>query len=358
MASASESELKQKQFGVVRDELKFPFAKPPADGNFIEVRPGLLWLRLPLPFQLNHVNVYLIRDGDGWAILDTGISNSTIRETWKKLFNGALAGQKITRVIVSHYHPDHIGLAGWLCAEHNAPLLTSYSSYLASKVISLDPRAREADQYIEFYRRHGMAEETANIVSTQGHRYLAMVDPLPNSFLRIMMGDSLKIGDRNFRVLSGDGHAEEQIMLYCEQERFLLCADQVLAGISPNISVWAAEPKGDPLGHYLRSLRWLSDVIAHDTLVLPGHKLPFYGITERCAQLVEHHEHRCQLIIEASRETPKTIAELVPTLFPRPLDAHQMSFAFTETLAHANRLVRRGEIYWQETADHITCQAS
>ncbi len=356
LLATTENDIASAQGGLLRDGLRFPYPEPPESGRCIEVAPGILWFRLPLPFQLDHVNGYLLKDDDGWVVLDTGISSRSSREHWQQILDGPLSGDRITKVIVTHFHPDHIGLAGWLCAKYDAPLLTSHSTYLNSLNISLDPRSLESKQSFEFYRRHGMSAEPAKLVSTRGREYLQMVDPLPTTYLRILMGDLLTIGGRRFRVLSGDGHAQEQVMLYCDEERLLFSADQIIAGISPNISVWAVEPNGDPLGHYLRSLRWLNQTIPSDALLLPGHKLPFYGAAERTKQLIRHHEHRCDLILDACRDRPMTVAELVPILFPRPLDPHQMSFAFTETLAHANRLARRDEIEWIDEDDHVRCR--
>jgi glyoxylase-like metal-dependent hydrolase (beta-lactamase superfamily II) len=324
--------------------LRFPFAIPPAPGEVTEIRPGLLWLRIPLPYLLDHVNVYLIRDHDGWVIVDTGISSDRARQAWEDLFAGPLRAFHITKILVTHAHPDHIGLAGWLCKRFNAPLLTSLSSYMTCRVISLDPRSSSSPQNMLFYSSHGMAEDAAQVVSTHGHDYLLQVDPLPETYRRLLMGDALNFSGRTYRVLTGDGHVAEQVMLYCESEQLLFAADQVLERISPNVSVWAGEPDGDPLGHYLRSLRWLSSQIPNDVLVLPGHMRPFYGLRERTRELIAHHEKRCELILEACEQGPQSIPQLVPLLFRRKLDAHQMSFAFAETLAHANRLVRRNEL--------------
>lgn len=329
-------------------ELHFPFPEPPPPGEICEVAPGIMWARIPLPFQLDHVNVYLIEDNDGWAILDTGIAHEKTRAAWEALFSGPLSGWRITKIIVTHYHPDHIGLAGWLCDRFNAPLLTSQTSYLGCLNISLDPGAFEAQHYYDFYRRHGMSQETAALVATQGHGYLSMVAPLPPTFRRLVAGDQLVLAGRSFDVLSGDGHAPEQIMLYSKQDGLLLAADQVIAKISPNISVWAAEPDGDPLGLYLRSLGALQRDLPADTLVLSGHRLPFYGLHERCRELIEHHRERCDLIVNACRERAMTVAELVPVLFRRQLDPHQLSFAFSETHAHVNRMIASGELVWRE----------
>ncbi len=247
-------------------------------------------------------------------------------------------------MLVTHHHPDHIGLAGWLCHRFGTPLLTSLSSYMSCRVISLDPRSVSSPQNMLFYSGHGMDKAAAEVVSTHGHDYLRQVEPLPETFRRLVMGDALCFSGRTYRVITGDGHAPEQVMLFCESERLLFAADQVLEHISPNVAVWAGEPDGDPLGHYLRSLRWLSGETPNDVLVLPGHMRPFYGLRERARELIAHHEQRCELILEACGQGPQTVPQLVPLLFRRKLDAHQMSFAFAETLAHANRLVRRSEL--------------
>jgi glyoxylase-like metal-dependent hydrolase (beta-lactamase superfamily II) len=336
-----------------RDRLVFPIDQPPAPGAAVEVAPGILWVRIPLPFRLNHINVYLIDDGDGWAVLDTGIGNDATRAIWDALIAGPLAGRPLTRLIVTHFHPDHIGLAGWLCERHGIPLLTSQTSYLSCANISLRPGALDAKPYRDFYLRHGLDAATTQRVATQGHGYLKMVSGLPPTFRRLVAGDTLNIGGRHFDVLSGNGHAPEQVMLYCAADNVFLAADQVLAKITPNISVWAVDPDGDPLGLYMRSLQELEAEIPPDALVLPGHQLPFYGLHTRSAELVAHHEVRCDAIAHACRTAPRSAAELVPVLFSRELDPHQMSFAFSEVQAHINYMLGRGELAWIEGADDI-----
>ncbi len=326
--------------------LNYPFATVPAPGETIDVAPGVLWIRMPLPFSLNHINVYLVEDGDGWAIIDTGIANDTTRAVWESLVAGPLAGRKFTRVIVTHFHPDHIGLAGWLARRFDLPLLITQTAYLGCLNISLSPGALDAAPYHDFYSRNGLDPETTMRVATQGHGYLKMVTPLPLTFERIVAGDELQIGKRKFRVLTGDGHAPEQAMLFCAEEILFFSADQVLARITPNVSVWAIEPTGDPLGLYLRSLRDLTRQLPADALVLPGHELPFYGLHVRTQQLLAHHEIRCAAIAKFCAREPHSVAELVPVLFQRPLDSHQMSFAFSEVFAHVNYMLRESRLAW------------
>ena len=333
--------------------LRYPQPEPPAFGETVEAAEGVLWTRLPLPFRLDHVNVYLIEDGAGWAVLDTGVDTAASREIWEKLFAGVLRDKPLTKVIVTHYHPDHIGLAGWLCRRFDVPLYTSQTTYLSSINISIRPDALEAAHYRDFYLRHGLAADVAALVATQGHSYLRLVHALEPTFRRIVAGDTLEIGGRGFRLLSGDGHAPEQIMLLSQADGLFFAADQVLAKITPNVSVWAVEPYGDPLGLYLRSLRALKEQVGPEVLVLPGHQLAFYGLHARIEELIAHHELRCDLVVRACRAQPHSAAELVPVLFPKPLDPHQMSFAFSETQAHINCLLARGALAAALGADGI-----
>jgi glyoxylase-like metal-dependent hydrolase (beta-lactamase superfamily II) len=325
--------------------LSFPCPTPPATGAMIEVAPGLLWVRLALPYRLDHVNVYLIDDGAGWALLDTGIDDAPTRAVWEALIAGPLSERPLTRVLVTHYHPDHIGLAGWLCERFGLQLAMSQTEYLVSGNIHLDPGALNAEPYRSFYRSHGLDADTTERLLTNGHRYLRMVSGLPRTFGRLIAGERLTVGSRTFEVLTGGGHAPEQVMLLCRAEKLFLCADQVLARITPNISVQAMDPEGDPLGIYLRSLAGLKRDMPADVLVLPGHNLPFVGLHTRIDELAAHHEARCLAIVEACRQGPRTAADLVPIVFRRAIDdPHQMGFAFSEVLAHVNYLLREDRL--------------
>jgi glyoxylase-like metal-dependent hydrolase (beta-lactamase superfamily II) len=326
--------------------LVFPFPEPPRFGEAIEVAPGLLWARVPLPFRLDHVNVYFLDDGDGWAVVDTGIDNDHARAAWHALLAGPLAGRRLTRLIVTHMHPDHIGLAGWLTEEFDIPLLTSQTAYIECLNLSLAPGKLQAPVYRNFYLRNGLDEASTALIATMGHDYLGMVAPLPPVFERLVAGDALVIGGRKFEILAGDGHAPEQLMLFNREERLFLAADQTLAKISPNVSVSAMCPNDDPLGLYLRSLRAQKADLPEDSLVLAGHQLPFYGLHERADELTAHHEARCEALRLACSEKPHRPAELLSVMFTRKLDPHQMGFAFSELLAHVNYMLARDALRW------------
>lgn len=325
--------------------LHFPFPAPPEPGGLTEVAPGLFWVRLPLPFRLDHVNVYLLEDGPGYAAIDTGIGDAPTQEAWAGLLDGFLRSRPLTRVIVTHFHSDHAGMAGWLCERSGVPLLMSQTEYLTSLTLLLDPAALASEPYRGFFRGEGLDADTTEKLLNLGQRYLRMVTGLPRTFRRLIAGETLQVGARRFEVLTGGGHSPEQVMLYCAADRLLLAADQVLARISPNIGVQAMDPQGDPLGIYLRSLAALKRRLPADTLVVPGHNLPFTGLHARLDELAAHHEGRCAAIFEACAQGGRTAADLVPVVFRRPIDdPHQMGFAFSEVLAHVNLMRRRGRL--------------
>lgn len=333
--------------------LLHPYPTPPAFGETIEVAPGLLWGRLPLPYRLDHVNVYFIEDGEGWAVVDAGIGTQATKDAWEKLLSGPIKGRPLTRLIVTHMHPDHVGAAGWLIERFGLPLDMTETEYLQALVLTTNPESLGQDFYRRFYVDNGLGPEATEAVMTRGHEYMRKMTGLPPSFRRVIAGDRLIIGGRSFDVLTGGGHASEQMMLFCAADNIFLAADQVLPRISPNVSVYPRDPFGDPLGIFLRSLRSIKATIPEDALVLPGHDLPFTGLHGRLDVMIDHHEERCQEIIEGCRAAPLSASELVPIVFHRPLDAHQTGFAFSEILAHLNYLVRRGRMKPIEGEDGI-----
>jgi glyoxylase-like metal-dependent hydrolase (beta-lactamase superfamily II) len=341
------------------ETIVFPHALPPRPAEATEIRPGVLWARFPLPFRLDHVNIYLIEDGDGLALIDAGIDNAQSRAAWEALLAGPLQGRRLTRVIATHFHPDHVGLAGWLCERFGLQLAMSETEYLIALNIRLDPQGLRSEPYRGFYRSHGLTEESTELLLGNGLQYLRMVFPPPRTFLRLIAEDRLTIGGREFEVMTGAGHSPEQVMLYSKADNLVLIGDQVLAKISPNVSVEAMDPDGDPLGAYLRSLERLKATLPEDVLVLPGHNLPFVGLRMRADELIAHHEARCMAILEACKQGPQTVAELVPVIFGRNIeDPHQLVFAFSEALAHVNFLVRGGRLRIARSAQGLALEAA
>ncbi len=284
--------------------------------------------------------MFLIEDGDGWAAIDTGIALDDSKAHWETLLAGALGGRPITRVIATHFHPDHMGLAGWLTERFAAPVHMPRTEYLFS--LAIQNSAIAANR--QFYEERGVPPETTELVRGQGLGYLRLTSGLPTQNHRLVAGETLHVGEHRLEVLTGGGHSPEQAMLFCRDAGLFFSADQVMTKISPNISVQAMEPDADPLGEYLASLAALRRTVPEDALVLPGHHLPFTGLHVRVAELTAHHEGRCTMIREACQAAPRTAVELVPTVFRRELDPHQMGFAFSEVVAHVNYMVRLGEL--------------
>ncbi len=316
-----------------------PHPEPPPPGELLPVAEGVLWLRLALPFLLDHVNVFLLEEAGGWAVLDCGLGDERTKAAWE-----AVAGRhRLTRLLVSHFHPDHVGAAGWLCERHGLALHMPPVEYEAALRVARPPDADAKRRHLAFYVRHGFDPVTAKGIAGDGHRYLRATTGLPAEYKAMRDGDALAVGGRSMRVLTGGGHAPEQAMLLDAAGGLFFSTDQVLGRITPNIGVWWTDPDADPLGDYLASLASLESV-PDDVLVLPGHGLPFRGVQARRRALIAHHAERCDAVVAACVGEPRTIAAITPGLFRRVLDPHQMGFAFREILAHANRLVAEGRL--------------
>jgi glyoxylase-like metal-dependent hydrolase (beta-lactamase superfamily II) len=324
--------------------LTFPIPVAPAPGTVSDIAPGIRWLRLPLPYRLDHVNIYLIENEGGWTALDSGLGDEACKQAWLAALAGPLKDQPLRSLIVSHYHPDHVGLANWLCEQHDIELTMPRPEYLHTLLLQFAPADYGVDVYRPFYQRHGLSAEATEIVLSRGHEYLKRTTGVPASYHRIKHNDRIAVAEREFHVLTGGGHALEQAMLYRPEESLFFAADQVIARISPNVSVHPMEPDLDALGIYLASLKAIRSTVNPDVLVLPGHGLPFHGLHDRVEELTAHHAQRCAEIAIACKTEPLSVAEIVPHLFTRPLDAHQTGFAFGEVLAHVNHMLGRTEL--------------
>jgi glyoxylase-like metal-dependent hydrolase (beta-lactamase superfamily II) len=306
---------------------------------------------MPLPFALDHINLWLLEDGAGWTIVDTGYAMARTNDLWEHIFAEELQRLPITRVIVTHYHPDHIGLAGWLTERWQAPLWVSEKEWLFARVMSrgdedFSPSRRG------FAHRAGLDPASCELFGERENSYRRGVPSVPTSFQRLSDGMLVEIGGREWRVIVGEGHAPELACLYCAETDVLISSDQVLPKISPNISVQPHEPDGDPLVRYLSSLAKLRESVAPEALVLPSHNLPFFGLHRRIESLAAHHQARCGEVLAAC-EVPKTAVELLPVLFRRTLDRHQLGFALGEALAHLHYLMHQGGLTRELGSDGV-----
>jgi len=323
--------------------LDYPISHPPEPGRLTEVAPGISWLRMPLPFALDHINLWVLEDGsDGMALVDCGVSDDITRTLWTELFDGPLHGRRATRLIATHFHPDHIGLAGWLTERLDVELTTTLSEWLFGRMLWLETGDDYASNQADFYRRLGLDPAFCDDVGQSGNTYRCRIDAVPPRFEAIGEDDILTIGGRNWRAIIGGGHSPEHLCLYCAEAGVLISGDQVLPRISPIVGVWPQQPDEDPLTAFLDSLARLR-CLPEDTLVLPSHGLPFLGLHSRIDDLAAHHAERLERTCE-SVVTPATVAEVMRVLFPRSMEPHQLVFAAGETMAHLSHLARQGEI--------------
>lgn len=336
-------------------QLDYPFTDTlPEPARLFDVAPGVKWLRMPLPFVLDHINLWLLRDEidgrQGWTVVDCGITDDTIKARWEEVFESQLEGLPVLRVIVTHCHPDHIGLAHWICAggdkaRWDVRLWTSHGEYMQARVMaSGDGSNAGGEGAARHFARHGLSDETAlDKLRNRRDYYSKLVPALPSQYRRLREADTVRIGGRDWQIITGYGHSPEHCALYCEETGTLISGDMVLPRISTNVSVFDMEPESNPLGLYLHSLGRY-EMLPEDTLVLPSHGKPFRGVRTRIAQLRAHHDARLAEVVEACERAPQSAADIVPIMFKRELDIHQTTFAMGEALAHLHLLWLAGKL--------------
>ena len=339
--------------------LEFPVAAPPLPGEAIEIAPGVLWLRMPLPFALDHINLWLLVDDDGMTLVDCGFGDAPTRALWERHFTTTLESRPIRRIIATHYHPDHLGNGAWMSKRFSVPVAMTCAEFLTGHAVAGQFAGHSAEATLGLFRRHGMSDGDLAALAERSNSYRRGVPELPEAFDRIVDGETRHAARTAWRIIIGRGHSPEHASLYSAERGVLIAGDMLLPKISTNVSVGAAEPDGDPLARFLESITAF-DSLPPDTLVLPSHGLPFRGIPLRVAQLHAHHTARLgelEAAVEASA-TPLCAAELVPVLFRRELDIHQRYFAMGEAIAHLNHLWRSGRLDRRVAADRTLRFAS
>ena len=339
----------------LESQLDYPFGEHlPASGTVMPIVPGLAWLRMPLPFALDHINLWLlddVQDGrTGYCAIDCGVASDATRAAWEQIFTGAMHGQPLVRVLATHCHPDHVGLSDWLCTRFGAALWMSTGEYGFARMMSAALPGVDGTAALPHFQRHGM-QDPAMIehMASRKNYYPSLVPAVPQAYTRLQDGQLVRIGNDDWQVITGFGHAPEHVSLYCAAHKVLISGDMVLPRISTNVSVFAVEPEANPLQLYLDSLHKY-DHLPQDTLVLPSHGRPFRGLHTRIAQLRDHHRARLAEVLTACA-SPQTAADIVPIMFRRQLDAHQLSFALGEALAHLHLLWRTGQLLREQGPD-------
>ncbi len=324
--------------------ISYPWDTPPETGTAIEVAEGVLWMRLPLPMALDHVNVYALDDGDSWTIVDTGFASRKTKHIWRSLLDGPLAGKPVKRLIVTHHHPDHVGLAGWFQTELGVELLMTRTAWLLTRMLILDVDQEQKPENLAFWHRAGMSDDIMEARTREKpFNYADVVAPLPYGFTSLSEGQVLRAGGRDWDIHIGHGHAEFHATFWSRDDNLILAGDQILPSISPNIGVYASEPEADPMAEWLESCERLSALAREDHLALGGHKLPFHGVPLRLKHLIDNH-HSALKRLEAHLLTPQTACDCFPILFKRPIGASEYGLAMVEAVAHCQHLFHAGRV--------------
>ena len=329
------------------NELAFPWSETPVPGQAVEIAPGLLWARLPLPFRLNHVNVWILAERRGWTVIDTGCAHPGVFAAWEVLLAEAMQGRPPQRVIATHGHVDHIGLAGWMLERFDADFVGTFAEWTWARVSHSENMPRASQAHRDFLVRHGFDDSAAAELVAGRRKFVELATPLPGWINEIRDGQLIEFGGREWRVIVTGGHAFAHAAFYDAEANILIAGDHILPGISPVIAVYEMMPHADPLADYLKSFSQFDD-IPDDVLVLPSHGIPYRGIRQRIGQLRTHHERR---LGETKRllASPRTALDLSRAMFPRVEGANDIGFALGETLAHVNHLLYSGEVEEQRT---------
>lgn len=335
-----------------RDGIEYEFNDKPAPGETLPVGEGLIWLRMPLPFALEHINLWLLEDGDGWAIVDTGVDIEESRAIWLRIFKQKMRDAPVRRVIVTHLHPDHVGCAGWLTDYFDVPLWMSREEYLLCRILVADTGRETPKEGDRFYRAAGFAPDQMEHYHKMFGMFGKYVCELPESYVRLKDGDELVIGDKRWEVIVGRGHSPEHACLYCEDANVLISGDQLLPTISSNVSVYPTEPGADPLADWLESLSILKKRVAEDVLVLPAHGKPFRGAHDRLEGLIAEHAD-CLDKLEAMCSEPKRAVDVFPALFKSKVNKHKLIMATGESIAHLNYLINQGRMSVERDGDGV-----
>jgi len=330
--------------GIDQPPLRFPWEDPPAAGEIIEVAEGILWIRPPLPMRLDHVNCYALDEGDHWTLVDTGMNTEAGREAWEAVLGGPLRGKPIGRIVITHHHPDHIGLLGWFAERFDVEIWATRLGYMMARMMHMDVQDHPSPEQVDFRRRAGQPEDgVAEYAAEPAWNFSRVVAPLPIGFCALRDGGTMEMGGRSWTIRFGHGHAPDHATFWTDD--IVLAGDQIIPGISSNIGVWALEPEANPLQDWLDSCRRLRGVADNsDALILPGHKLPFHGVDFRLAQLIENHESALRRILDALADGPRTAAEMFLPVFKRDIRGSQYGLALAESVAHMNYLHQGGAV--------------
>ncbi|SDM21700.1 Glyoxylase, beta-lactamase superfamily II [Oryzisolibacter propanilivorax] len=326
--------------------LRYPF-QPPEPRSSIEVAPGVRWIRLPLPFKLDHINVWAIDDGDGWVLVDTGLNSPQTVAEWQALLASGPLARPLHGVVATHMHPDHVGLAGWFARRAGVPLWMSRVEYLTCRVLHADTSREAPPEAVRFYHQAGWPAAALETYRSRFGGFGRFIHALPDSYRRLAGGQVLRWGAHDWRVIATAGHSPEHASLYCADLGVLIAGDQVLPRISSNVSVYPTEPDANPLQDWFDALEAMAREVPDSALVLPAHNEPFYGLHARLAQLRDSQTRALQRLQERLAEAPLRVVDSFEALFGRaigPEDSSQFGLATGEALACLYYLQVQGQV--------------
>ena len=313
-------------------ELKFPVEIFPTKEKVLQIKEGVYWVKLVLPSMISHVNAYILDDEDGISIIDTGLSCVSCKESWTHILTHDFKNKSIKRIIITHHHPDHIGLLGWFKKKFNTEIWTSRSSWLTGRMLTLDKKNEVSTELLNFWLSAGMPSEIIEKKRLEKpFNFSDYVDKIPLGYRRMVEEEQLLIDNKKWFVKLCNGHAPEQIFLFCPDLKIIISGDQILPGISPNLSVYPTEPLANPLAEYLEDCEKLLNIEDLGYLVLPGHNLPFYGFNTRVEQLINHHQSALKRIQKFIYKTPKSAYDIFPALFKRKIKNYELTLALGES---------------------------
>ena len=323
--------------------LIFPYDVSPDPGRMLKIAEGVYWVKMNLPFALNHINLWVLEDNNAWTIIDTGIASAEIKSNWRKCFSGDMKSLGVKKVIVTHLHPDHIGLAGWLNKKFSSPLFMSRSDYLMCRMLVSDTGREAPEEGKSLYKSAGFTEDQLDSYTERFGGFGSVISKIPDSYNRLKDFDKITIGNLEWEIVVGSGHCPEHICLYNKELKLFISGDQVLPKITSNVSVFPTEPHSNPLEDWLESCRYIKERVPNDVLVLPSHNEPFRGLHERLDHLISGHEKSLSRLVDFCKE-PKRAVDVFSVLFKRKITRDVLLMATGESIAHLNCLKARGLI--------------
>ncbi len=321
--------------------LDFPIDEVPKNGTLFSIQKDIHWVRMPLPMDLNHINLWIIGSKEECTLVDSGMFLEDVKNAWSDLIDKEKLSFK--RVIVTHMHPDHIGLAGWFTSNFNIPLYMSRTDYLQCRVLAADTGDNVPHEAIDFYTQAGLSESQIKAYVERFGFFGSMIHRLPNSFNRLKDGDRIILNNESWEIIDGKGHTMEHLCLFSKDKNIFIAGDQLLPKITSHVGVFPTEPEANPLEDWLNSCKKLLDKLPEDVLVLPAHGRPFVGAHKRLNTIINHHETSLDKLLDFLSE-PKRSVDVFSVLFKRKIDDGNFLMATGESIAHLNCLFNRGLI--------------